>query len=213
MIVVFLRHSVAMDRDEFAQYCLKKGIDPDDELRPLTLEGMRRLRGTSKGLLKLIEDTLGAPVRPVVISSPLIRAQQTASYFMKFGMGVEGTKKKVTRKKARPMTAIKVGPLRRPWLTTKSLNPNATPIDFRNWLYDWMHRSGALRINRANIFVFIGHEPQLSEVISYLISGEPSNRYPVKKGGAVALEVGPTVAPGEGRLLWSVTPWILRRLN
>ena len=63
MELVFLRHGLAVDREEW------KG---EDEARPLTAEGVERTKEVVRGLraLKVCPD--------VILSSPLLRARQTA---------------------------------------------------------------------------------------------------------------------------------------
>ena len=63
MELVFLRHGLATDREEW------KGTDED---RPLTTEGVDRTKEVVRGLRAL-------KVRPdVILSSPLLRARETA---------------------------------------------------------------------------------------------------------------------------------------
>jgi len=63
MELVFLRHGLAVDREEW------KG---EDEGRPLTTEGVDRTKEVVRGLRAL-------KVRPdVILSSPLLRARETA---------------------------------------------------------------------------------------------------------------------------------------
>ena len=63
MELVFLRHGLAVDREEW------KG---EDEPRPLTAEGVERTKEVVRGLRAL-------KVRPnVILSSPLLRARETA---------------------------------------------------------------------------------------------------------------------------------------
>ncbi len=73
MNVYVLRHGVADERD-FRKY-------PDDDLRPLIPEGVDKLRRQTKGLKEL-----GLSV-DLVISSPLVRAVQTAEIAME-GLGI-----------------------------------------------------------------------------------------------------------------------------
>jgi len=63
MELVFLRHGLAVDREEW------KG---EDEARPLTAEGVERTKEVVRGLraLKVCPD--------VILSSPLLRASETA---------------------------------------------------------------------------------------------------------------------------------------
>src|SRR5256885_16635906 len=63
MELVFLRHGLAVDREEW------KG---EDEARPLTAEGVERTKEVVRGLRAL-------KVCPgVILSSPLLRARETA---------------------------------------------------------------------------------------------------------------------------------------
>jgi phosphohistidine phosphatase len=64
MRLYLIRHAIAEDRDAAAW--------PDDSLRPLTRRGVRRFRRAAAGLATL------APSVDVLLSSPLIRAWETA---------------------------------------------------------------------------------------------------------------------------------------
>ena len=75
MDVYVLRHGMADERD-YRKY-------PDDDLRPLIPEGIDKLSKQAKGL-----KSIGFSV-DVVISSPLVRAVQTAEVVMA-GLGIAG---------------------------------------------------------------------------------------------------------------------------
>ena len=66
MDVLVVRHGVALDRVDAAS----QGVT--DAERPLTPEGQRRMKGVARGLAKRV------PEVDVLISSPLVRARQTA---------------------------------------------------------------------------------------------------------------------------------------
>lgn len=66
MDVLVVRHGVALDRVEAAS----QGVT--DAERPLTADGQRRLKGVARGLSKRV------PEVDVLLSSPLLRARQTA---------------------------------------------------------------------------------------------------------------------------------------
>ena len=76
--------------------------------------------------------------------------------------------------------------------------------------------SGALDVLRElkeETVALSGHEPHLSTLVSLLCAGsEHGLRFELKKGGVAAVEVDSEIAPGSGRLLWAVTPKILRAL-
>jgi phosphohistidine phosphatase len=60
--------------------------------------------------------------------------------------------------------------------------------------------------------VLVGHEPQLSRVLASLLGTRASGRLALGKGGAALLELdGPPRAGG--RLLWLLSPRLLRRLG
>ncbi|EHQ53568.1 phosphohistidine phosphatase SixA [Ectothiorhodospira sp. PHS-1] len=64
--LVLVRHSQAGDADEFA------ATGQGDHLRPLTQEGISRMRRAARGLHRLVEGPLG------IVTSPYSRAAQTA---------------------------------------------------------------------------------------------------------------------------------------
>jgi phosphohistidine phosphatase len=66
MTLWLIRHAIAADRDEFA----KTGMD--DELRPLTVEGRRKMRRVARGLRRVIGQL------DLIASSPLVRAIETS---------------------------------------------------------------------------------------------------------------------------------------
>jgi phosphohistidine phosphatase len=60
----------------------------------------------------------------------------------------------------------------------------------------------------------VGHQPQLSEIASLLLSGtEAALELELKKGGVVCLAVPDAPLPGTGLLRWSASPRMLRRLG
>jgi phosphohistidine phosphatase len=66
MDVLLIRHAIAEDREIFAL------TGKDDDLRPLTAAGRKKMRKTTKGLSAVIENI------DIIAHSPLIRAAQTA---------------------------------------------------------------------------------------------------------------------------------------
>jgi phosphohistidine phosphatase len=59
----------------------------------------------------------------------------------------------------------------------------------------------------------VGHEPDLGELASWLLAGGEQSFMPLKKAGACLIEFDATPDPGQGRLLWLLTPAQLRRLG
>lgn len=72
MKLLLVRHAIALDRDT-------PGVS--DHLRPLTEEGITKFKKTAKGLAALVTPDL-------VLTSPLLRAKQTAELLAKNWSGV-----------------------------------------------------------------------------------------------------------------------------
>ena len=59
----------------------------------------------------------------------------------------------------------------------------------------------------------VGHEPWMSELLSYLVTGTPDAvATSFKKGGAALIECGDGATAGDGALIWFLPPAVLRRL-
>ncbi len=71
MKLLIVRHAVALEREEW------KKLSKDDRERPLTEEGAKKMKRIAKGLKKIL-----ASEPTVVISSPLMRAKQTAELLL-----------------------------------------------------------------------------------------------------------------------------------
>jgi phosphohistidine phosphatase len=67
---------------------------------------------------------------------------------------------------------------------------------------------------RHDHLMIVGHEPQLSEIASILLTGAADRlRSDLKKGGCIAIEFPSRVAPSTGQLLWMLTQRQLRKLR
>src|SRR5262245_32577571 len=64
MTVYLLRHAIAEERDALKY--------PDDDARPLTPDGIEKMRSAAEGIARSIDPP------DVILSSPLVRAMQTA---------------------------------------------------------------------------------------------------------------------------------------
>jgi phosphohistidine phosphatase len=71
MNLLVIRHAIAEDRETFGR------TGQDDELRPLTSEGRRKMKEVARGLHGLVPDL------DVLATSPLVRAAQTAEIVAK----------------------------------------------------------------------------------------------------------------------------------
>ena len=82
------------------------------------------------------------------------------------------------------------------------LAPGATPADFLRWL----------RRQKAGTVAAVGHEPSLSLILSWLLTGTQRRLFAFRKGGAALLDFADEVGAGNATLLWAVTPAHLRDL-
>ncbi len=85
-----------------------------------------------------------------------------------------------------------------------ALTPDATPEAALVWL-----RS---RRGRDTVAA-VGHEPSLSRLASWLLTGEARSLLALKKGGACALEFEGAPAAAAATLRWLLEPGHLRRLE
>jgi phosphohistidine phosphatase len=65
-----------------------------------------------------------------------------------------------------------------------------------------------------SLLALVGHEPDLSEVASLALTGDPhAVAIQFKKGGVACLRFSGAPAAGRGELRWSASPKILRQLG
>ena len=73
---------------------------------------------------------------------------------------------------------------------------------------------GWLREQQPQLTVgLVGHEPHLSTLVGYLLTGRPASFLDLKKGGACLLEMTAPLQLCGGALEWLLTPRALRRLG
>jgi phosphohistidine phosphatase len=86
----------------------------------------------------------------------------------------------------------------------RELVPDADPSSLVRWLR---------RQKRQGLVAVVGHEPHLSGLVEYLLTGRRTGFLDLKKGGAclLALDDGPT--PGHPELRWLLTAAQLRKLG
>ena len=166
MELLVIRHAIAEDRDEFA----KSGRD--DSERPLTSEGVRKMRRGARGLRQLV------PRMDALVASPLLRASETAEIVRKeYDIDVVGT--------------------------VPALEP-AAPLG---------RVVAALARLDGDVVAIVGHEPQLSRLVTYLLGGVDRSGVELRKGGACLLECERGVRRSGGTLRWLATPRVLRDLG
>jgi phosphohistidine phosphatase len=164
--LLIIRHAIAEDREVFGR------IEDDDDLRPLTDEGRRKMTRGAEGLRALV------PSLDLIATSPLVRAQQTAAIVAKaYGMGVGEA--------------------------TSVLEPDARLERFLTW---------AAAHEQCEVIAVVGHEPHLSALATWLMTGADDSRLVLKKGGACLLEFAGRPCRAGATLHWLHTPSALRRL-
>lgn len=166
MQLLIVRHAIAQDRLLYAI------SHHNDDLRPLTPKGCRRMSEIARGLRRLV------PHPEILATSPLVRAVQTAKILAEVFDGP-------------PPTQI------------ESLAPGNAPQNIVRWL--------ATQPDRA-LVIMVGHEPDLSQLVSWLTTGTSSGFASIKKGAACLLEGRSPLEVGSCRLHWLLTPRQLRML-
>jgi phosphohistidine phosphatase len=86
----------------------------------------------------------------------------------------------------------------------EALAPGHDPEDTVAWLRE---QGSDLTVG------LVGHEPHLSTLVGYLLTGKRASFVDLKKGGACLLEMTAPLQPGRGALAWLLTPSVLRRLG
>jgi phosphohistidine phosphatase len=82
------------------------------------------------------------------------------------------------------------------------LSPEAKPVDFLRWL----------RKQKAECVAAVGHEPSISLILSWLLTGGERHIFSFRKGGACLLEFPDEIGAGTASLAWALTPGQLRDL-
>lgn len=66
--------------------------------------------------------------------------------------------------------------------------------------------------NALDDIAVVGHEPDLSELAGFLLTGDNASILRLKKGGMACIEVENLEPPNRGELLWLLTPRQLRSM-
>ena len=88
--------------------------------------------------------------------------------------------------------------------TTTSLLPDSEPEEFEKWCADF--------VDMKRIAV-VGHEPHLTMLVTWLLTGEEDPVIDLKKGGSCLLEFDSGIKSGSGMLNWLMTPGQLKRIQ
>jgi len=86
----------------------------------------------------------------------------------------------------------------------RALAPDADPAAAVAWLR---------RQDPEAVVAVVGHEPHLSGLVAYLLSGRRAGFIDLRKGGACLLTLATATRPGGGVLRWLLAPGQLRRLG
>ncbi len=87
---------------------------------------------------------------------------------------------------------------------TSLLEPEVRP----EALCEWLKKQA-----RYDRLALVGHEPDLSELAGWLLSGQVQSFAHFKKGAACLLEFEEDIGPASARLEWMLTPRQLRNLS
>lgn len=165
MKLLLIRHAIAEERESFAK------TGQDDQLRPLTDEGRKKMKQAAKGLREIV------PEIDLLATSPLTRAAQTAAIVDSIYGGLQEVE-------------------------IEELAPEATPADFLVWL----------RKQKVKTLAAVGHEPSISLLLSWFLTGTERRIHSFRKGGACLLDLPDQMGAGTATLLWALTPAQLRAL-
>lgn len=96
--LLIIRHAIAMERADFQATASGVGVDEavNDDLRPLTDEGIKKMRRSMKGLDRLIR------CPDLLATSPLTRALQTTEILRQTWLGLDAKICQELRPDAKP---------------------------------------------------------------------------------------------------------------
>ncbi len=162
-------------------FLMRHGIAED--LQPGEVDADREL--TTKGIAKTGRVALSMQEKgwdfDLVISSPLVRACQTAQILLESGLS----------------EVLEIHP---------PLAPDGLLEDWLQWLASYR-----LTNPHAGRIVLVGHEPNLSQWTEMLVFGQVFDQIHLKKAGVIALQTPDTEdLIGKCELLWLIPPkcWI-----
>lgn len=175
--VYFIRHGIAVVR----------AAGQDDEGRSLTSKGINETQRVAQRLsdLNLQFNTL--------LTSPLVRAQQTAEILQAAGLAAQ---------------IQEFLPLR----------PGGCLADWLSWLGEWQLACTQVDYTNAELLTksvnpsvaLVGHEPDLSQWAQQLVCGQCPDNWTLKKAGIIGLQVpAADRAIGESQLFWLSPPRFL----
>jgi phosphohistidine phosphatase len=166
---------------------IRHGVAEDKEAFARTGkdDSLRPLTASGKREMRLVVKGLkvAAPRIAVLASSRLVRARQTAA---------------IVAEEYRIDDVVELD----------ALAPDSSP----NALLEWL-RDVDRQVDARDAVAIVGHEPHLSSVVTWLMSGQNESRVALKKGGVCRLDFDARPTAGHGELQWLMTPEHLRRLG
>ena len=200
MDLILIRHAKAFERDP-ARW-------PNDALRPLTEAGRDEFDMLAKRLGRAVPEVV------LVESSGFERAWETARILSKRAhwprpRRVERLEPLGEADAARGHARDPADGLGLPPAARSPIAQNALPAD----LAALARSAEAMRALRA--VAWVGHEPQLSEFLSVLLTGSPAGAaIDFRKGAAAAVRLPPDGAvAGRSTFLWMLDPELARRMR
>jgi phosphohistidine phosphatase len=179
MRLLVIRHAIAEPRERFAR------TDEDDDLRPLTRKGRRRMRRAARGLRALV------PALDVLATSPLVRARQTADIVARAYGGPA------------PQTVEALRPDRN----------EQRPDDGGAEGEDEGVAPTTDREGGETTIAVVGHDPHLPALLTWLVTGERQSWLALRKGGACLVRFERELRAGAGEIRWLAAPAVLRRIG
>lgn len=182
MFIYIVRHAIAVDRGS-------PGIALDAE-RALTPKGIEKMVRHVTALVKL-----GVTVDEIW-TSPLVRAVQTAELLAE-GLSLPDPDASSDARDAPGATGGV------PVREVDDLAPGGDPAA----LCEQIVREGPF-----TGLALVGHEPDLGELATWLLTGTPFGALRFKKGGVACIEVDTPGSPLRGELRWLLTPRQMARM-
>ena len=167
MELYLLRHGIAVEPGT-------RGFE-DDFARPLTPKGRRQLRKSATAIKDL------ASKFDLILSSPLVRAKQTAEIVAK-----ELNARKCLR-------------------FTSALAPGGSAVN----LVRQLEREKPA----PDTVLLVGHEPDMSRLVSLFATGGLQLQMDFKKGGLCKLEIEKLSAGKCAKLIWLLTPKQMKAMD
>lgn len=152
-------------------------------------DDQRPLTDEGREKMRRAADGLKTVVRRVHVlaSSPLVRARETAEII------------------APALRASRIE-------IVDALRPERPFDDFTTWLRSRAAPNGEEVEDDEHTVAVVGHEPHLSGLVTWLMTGKTESRIELKKGAACLLEFSRSPSAGTAMLRWALTPAQLRQI-